>query len=41
MKEFDEFRFNRLEERAWRLERVMARLRKAEEGDSETQHELD
>ena len=40
MKEFDEFRFNRLEERAWESERILAVWQKAQDGDAEAQYEL-
>jgi hypothetical protein len=35
MKDFDEFRFNRLEERAWRLERELKARGKADADDIE------
>jgi TPR repeat protein len=40
MKEYDEFRFNHLEERAWESERVMETIDVAAGGDVEAQYEL-
>ena len=39
MKEFDEFRFNRLEERAWRLEQELLSRSSGADGDSQSETE--